>query len=337
LSETGFYNEDTDDDFWGQLGHEDATPTEAPEEPEAVTVDAPEAGFEIGQADPEPEAEVEEPVAEGRARNADGTFAAKEQPEPQEEADASQLQAQIQALEKRLADKDDFAGRLSNELGELRKLQEQALEHAQRPAVSDWDNLIDENPAQAARIAIERGDQFRYQQARQAWEDLAPGAPDLFEQNMRMQQQVAQLEKRFTETTEPMQRTQATQQVASAYVQIKEKYPDFDKLEDAIAEVVETRPLIKRNLTEALNGGSLEEQVAVLEDLYLITAGRRSDTLRGAQTQAAQSTAAEALAAKQDAIVVSATSNATEPAEPKTWWDVAEADEKFRADGWNIS
>jgi hypothetical protein len=328
LSETEFYATDGDDEFWGQLGHEGEAAAEAPAEPEPVAEAAPE------PAD-EPEA-VEEP-AEGRPRNPDGTFAAKEQPEPQEEADASALQAQIQALEKRLADKDDFAGRLSNELGELRKLQEQALEHAQRPQVSDWDSLIEENPEQAARLAIQGGDNYRYQQAREAWNDLAPGAPALFEQGLRMEKQIQDLEARFTQTTQPLQQQQQTQQIAGAYQQIQAKYPDFDKFEDAMAEVVETRPLIKESLTKVLTSGSPEEQVAFLEDLYVLTAGRASDTLQAARTEAAQSFAQETLAAKQDAIVVSATSTAAEPVQAKTWWDVAEADEKRRADGWNIS
>jgi hypothetical protein len=331
LSETEFYATDGDDEFWGQLGHEGEAPTEAPAEPEPVA--------EAAAPEPadEPEA-VEEPAAEDRPRNPDGTFAPKaaEEAAP-EEADASQLQAQIAQLEKRLADKDDFAGRLSNELGELRKLQEQALEHAQRPQVSDWDSLIEESPEQAARLAIQGGDNYRYQQAREAWNDLAPGAPALFEQGLRMEKQIMDLEARFTQTTQPLQQQQQTQQVAQAYQQIQAKYPDFDKFEDAMAEVVETRPLIKESLTKVLTTGSPEEQVAFLEDLYVLTAGRASDTLRAAQTEAAQSFAAETLAAKQDAIVVSATSTAAEPAQAKTWWDVAEANEKRLADGWNIS
>jgi hypothetical protein len=109
LSETEFYATDGDDEFWGQLGHEGEAPTEAPAEPEPVA--------EAAAPEPADEPEAVEEPAEGRPRNPDGTFAAKEQSEPQEEADASALQAQIQALEKRLADKDDFAGRLSNELG----------------------------------------------------------------------------------------------------------------------------------------------------------------------------------------------------------------------------
>jgi hypothetical protein len=330
LSETEFYATDGDDEFWGQLGHEGEAPTEAPAEPEPVA--------EAAAPEPadEPEA-VEEPAAEDRPRNPDGTFAPKEQPTEEAPEDASALQAQIQALEKRLADKDDFAGRLSNELGELRKLQEQALEHAQRPHVSDWDSLIEDNPEQAARLAIQGGDNYRYQQAREAWNDLAPGAPALFEQGLRMEKQIQDLEARFTQTTEPIAARQQTEQVAGAYSAVKEKYPDFDKFEDAMTEIVETRPYVKESLTKVLTSGSPEEQVAFLEDLYVLTAGRASDTLRAAQTEAAQSFAQETLAAKQDAIVVSATSTAAEPAQAKTWWDVAEANEKRLADGWNIS
>jgi hypothetical protein len=334
LSDSEFFGDDPNDDpFWAELGSEGATAEDAAPEAEAVEVEAPEAGFEIEAA---PEA-VEEPAAEGRARNADGTFAAKAEPAEEPEAsDASALQAQIAALEKRLADKDDFAGRLSNELGELRKLQEQALEHASRPQVSDWDSLIDDDPARAAQMALQAGDNYRYQQAREAWNDVAPGAPEVFEQNLRLQKQMADLEQRFTQTAEPLAAQQKTQQVATAYSAIREQYPDFDKFEDAMAEVVETRPLVKRNLAAALQSGDANEQYAVLEDLYLITAGRKSDTLREAQTQAAQSFAEETLKAKQDAVVVSATSTQAEPVQPKTWWDEALADDASRDSGWNV-
>jgi hypothetical protein len=334
LSDSEFFGEDpTDDPFWAELGNEGASEPEAAPE---VAVEAPEAGFEIGRVDEaEPEA-VEEPAAEGRPRNPDGTFAPKAAEEAPEAADAAALQAQIAALEKRLADKDDFAGRLSNELGELRKLQEQALEHASRPQVSDWDSLIDDDPARAAQIALQAGDNYRYQQAREAWNDVAPGAPEVFEQNLRLQKQMADLEQRFTQTAEPLAAQQKTQQVATAYSAIREQYPDFDKFEDAMAEVVETRPLVKRNLAAALQSGDANEQYAVLEDLYLITAGRKSDTLREAQTQAAQSFAEETLKAKQDAVVVSATSTQAEPVQPKTWWDEALADDASRDSGWNV-
>jgi uncharacterized coiled-coil protein SlyX len=334
LSEsTEFYATDGDDEFWAGLGHEEgAATTEAPAEPEPVAEAAPE------PAD-EPEA-VEEPAAEGRARNPDGTFAPKAAEEAVPEEPQDEAQARIAALEKRVADREESLGRQSEELGELRKLRaqmDQLQEHVQRPVVSDWDSLIEDNPEQAARLAIQGGDNYRYQQAREAWNDLAPGAPALFEQGLRMEKQIADLEARFTQTTQPLQQQQQTQQVAQAYQQIQAKYPDFDKFEDAMAEVVETRPLIKESLTKVLTSGSPEEQVAFLEDLYVLTAGRASDTLRAAQTEAAQSFAQETLAAKQDAIVVSATSTAAEPVQAKTWWDVAEADEQRRADGWNIS
>jgi hypothetical protein len=341
LSDSEFFGEDPNDDpFWAELGNEGASEPEATSEPEAVEpVVAERARDESGrfvaksdeaapELSPDPEEAASGAAAEG---NDAGTEAASEAP-----SDASALQAQIAALEKRLADKDDFAGRLSNELGELRKLQEQALEHASRPQVSDWDSLIDDDPARAAQIALQAGDNYRYQQAREAWNDVAPGAPEVFEQNLRLQKQMQELEQRFTQTAEPLAAQQKTQQVATAYSAIREQYPDFDKFEDAMAEVVETRPLVKRNLAAALQSGDAEEQYAVLEDLYLITAGRKSDTLREAQTQAAQSFAEETLKAKQDAVVVSATSTQAEPVQPKTWWDEALADDASRDSGWNV-
>lgn len=326
-----FYSDDgSGDPFWEELGKDEVE----------------------AEASPEPEA-----VADDRPRNPDGTFAPMVADEPAEaveepddvpeavaedvpddpDADAAALKAQIEALEKRLADKDEFNGRLSNELGELRRLQEQIAEQQSRPQVSDWDSLIDDNPARAAQLALQAGNNLAYQQARSAWEDLSPGAPDMFEQNLRLQKQMQELAEQVKATTAPIAEQQRTQQVAQAYALIKEQYPDYDKFEDAMAQAVEARPLLKESLKTVLASGDTEQQFAALEDLYLITAGRATDTLHAEKQKVNQSLAEQSIQARQDAIVVSATSNQAEPPAPKTWWDVAEADEQRRADGWNIS
>jgi hypothetical protein len=56
---------------------------------------------------------------------------------------------------------------------------------------------------------------------------------------------------------------------------VKEKYPDFDDFEDAMGQVLNTRPLMKESLQSVLRSGSVEDQQAALEDLYLLTAGRK--------------------------------------------------------------
>jgi hypothetical protein len=330
-----FYSDNGENDpFWDSMGQQDGSEETAAEEPEAA-------------AD-EPAAEAE-PESEGRARNPDGTFAAKVEDEPveaeepvaeevAEPSDAETLRAQIAQLEKRLADKDEFAGKMSNELGELRKLQEQIAESQSRPHVSDWDSLIDSDPFQAYQLALQSGDQYRISQAREAWNDLAPGVPAMFDANRALYGEVQALQNQVKQTTASQSETQQTQQMAQAYSAIKEKYPDYDKFEDAMAEAVETRPLLKKALTESLASGDANEQYAVLEDLYLVTAGRNSDTLRDAKQQAAQSFAAETLQAKQDAIVASSTSTPVE--EPRSrhddLWALGEEDEAIRSAGWNI-
>ena len=334
-----FYSDDgSGDPFWENLGQEEAPVEASAEETIPETGDAPvaeqgrERDPETGRFLPKSEAASEEP-----AELPPSTETGEPEAAP-DTSDAEALKAQIAALEKRLADKDDFAGRLSNELGELRKLQEQIAENQARPQVSDWESLIDDNPAKAAQIALQAGNNIAYQQARQAWDELAPGAPDLFEQNLRFQKQLADMEAKLHETTAPIAAQQTTQQVAQAYSQIKERYPDWDEFEDAMAQAVETRPLLKESLSKVLSSGDTVQQVAALEDLYLITAGRKSDTLAAETKKVAQSLAEETLQAKQDAVVVSATSAVVE--QPRTrhddLWDVAAADEEARASGWNL-
>lgn len=330
---TEFFGDNGENDpFWEELGREPDVEAEAADEPQAAEDPGGSEEAPVAAADAEPadEAAAEEQAAE-RARDEKGRFA------KQEDTDAAALKAQIEALEKRLADKDDFAGRLSNELGELRKLQEQALEQQSRPQISDWDALIEDNPARAAQVALQAGDGYRYQQARQAWDELAPGAPDLFEHNFRLQKQLDELAAELKQGIAPIAEQQQVATTAAAYKRALEQYPDFDQHEETMQQIVDTNPVLKDALQLAVKSGDQDKQYSALSTIYQLATGRASDTLTAEAKKVAASLAQETLQAKQDAIVVSATSNASEPAQPKTWWDVAEADEQARAAGWNIS
>jgi hypothetical protein len=70
--------------------------------------------------------------------------------------------------------------RQANELGELRARTQQAQ---QQSDMTGWDEVLYDNPAQAAQMALNAAT-GRYMQAREAWEELAPGAPANFESNI---------------------------------------------------------------------------------------------------------------------------------------------------------
>jgi hypothetical protein len=327
-----FYSTDGDDEFWGSLGHEETPGEEAA--PEAETEPAVEAEAEpepVAEAEPEAEAdEQEEPAAE-RPRDEKGRFT---------KAQEDDLQAKIEALEKRVADRENTLGRQSEELGELRKLREQmsALEtQVSRPQVSDWDSLIDNDPARAARIALDAGDGYRYQQAREAWNDLSPGAPDLFEHNLRLEKQLNDLSAEMKQGLAPIAERQQVETTARAYERALKEFPDFDQHEDTMQQIVDENPVLKDALELAVKSGDQDKQYQALSTIYQLASGRATDTLTAERQKVAASLAEETLQAKQDAVVVSATSAPPEPVKPATWWDVAEADEKRRADGWNIS
>jgi hypothetical protein len=191
--------------------------------------------------------------------------------------------------------------RQANELGELRA---RTQYNENQSNLSDWDTILYENPAQAAQLALNAGDRRRYMAAREAWEEVAPGAAANFEQNITLKRELDDLKNQVYQSTEPLHQERELQQVANAYAQVKEKYPDFDDFEDAMGQVLNTRPLMKESLQSVLRNGSTEDQSAALEDLYLLTAGRKRDTLSQAAREAKANLDATAQAQRQAATVV---------------------------------
>jgi len=264
----------------------------APEEPAAVEPDA------------APEEEAAEPEADP-----DGT---EEDTGPEPELDPAALQAELAQLQAKLAEKDLMIGRQSEEVGEIRQLREQMAviqEQQQRPQVSDWDSLIDDDPARAAQLALQAGNGVAYEQAKRAWEEYSPGAPAIYEQGMRLQHRLDQLEGRLEQTTAPLQQQQAQTQIAGVYEAVRKQYPDFDQFESAMSQLIDTRPMLKDMFAKVVQQGSPDEQFAYLEDLHALASGRKADTLREAAKEVARDHATETLRAKQEAQVASASAN----------------------------
>jgi hypothetical protein len=296
--------------FWATLeGAQVAAPADTdPAEEEAAEgtpadPPAPAEGEEGAEEEaPAADEEGQGDVEDDESGAEDGSAEPDDAPEPSpEEQRLAEIQARLELAERRINEKDEFINRQANELGELRGRQSQ---FEQQSSMSGWEEVLDENPAQAAELALNAGDQRRYMIAREAWEEISPGAPRNFEQNITLARELDQLKSQLQSTTAPLQARAEIEQVASAYAQVKETYPDYDDHEDAMAQIMNTRPLMKESLQSVLRNGSVEEQRAALEDLYTLATGRRRDTLKDAERAAAATLAATTSAAKKEAAVV---------------------------------
>lgn len=309
---TGIFEEESAEDraFWENPSGPPAAPAgvdpdefrasqavEAPPAPE----DQPDESAEEAPAEDPPAEEggQEDPPDDGA-----GAESGDEEPAPVQEPAAKEVQelaSRVAAYEKRVADQVEMINRQANELGELRA---RTQYNENQSNLSDWDTILYENPAQAAQLALNAGDRRRYMAAREAWEEVAPGAAANFEQNITLKRELDDLKNQVYQSTEPLHQERELQQVANAYAQVKEKYPDFDDFEDAMGQVLNTRPLMKESLQSVLRNGSTEDQSAALEDLYLLTAGRKRDTLSQAAREAKANLDATAQAQRQAATVV---------------------------------
>jgi hypothetical protein len=225
--------------------------------------------------------------------------------------DPSQIAEAYEYLESR-------AGRQGQELGDLRKLVEDKFEsleqQQQRPQVSDWDSLIDDNPARAYQVALQNGDQYHAQAARQAWDDLAPGSPDMYDANRFMYGKISELENRLTETTQPIQQQARENELAAAYQTARDKYTDWDAREQAMKQAVEASPFTRSLIVNALESGDYDQKVEALDTLYKLTAGPVDPAnLRAAAKDIARVQAEENQRAKEAAMVASGTAAVDPP------------------------
>lgn len=295
---TEFYEQSDDLDFWENMGDQpeaqeaEATPVDegTPAE-EVVAAETP-----VVASDGEETETVEE--TQGRPRDENGRFI-KAEPEVD-------YRAELEALQQRLAAKDEFNGRLSNELGELRKQIQEGFSKPQAP--SSWDDLIEENPAQAVAQAYDlykAGDpaaEFNMRRAAQAWEEISPGAPALWAENVRLRQETEQRFAQIEQRTQPVVQQTEDQARARAYLAVKAKHSDIEQHVEAMQQVSTKFPA----LVTAIESGSPQEAEQGWEALYLLAKAGKADTLQ----QTAQEVARNALdgeqRVRQEAAVASA-------------------------------
>jgi hypothetical protein len=304
---------------------------------------------------PETEAAPEKP------RDDQGRFAKTEpeQPEPEPEADATpepeaaepettpepglilgkfknadELAAAYQELE-------SFKGRQSSEISDLRRALEERFatleQQAARPAApSSWEDLIDDNPAAATKLAYEHGDTVAMQRAARAWEDVAPGAPELWAETVRLRSEMNTRLAAYDEALGPV-RAQADASVLQDGVRrLTGAYPEIGEFlaSDEFARLADQIPLAKKALTE----GAPDEVVSAIETVYLIHRGRASDNLKDTAREVARTAAEEAQTMREEAFVASATATTAAPRASKAdeyaaGWDDTDA---LFDNGWNV-
>ena len=276
-----------------------------------------------------PEQPAEEPAAEEPAAEAaPEEEAAPEIEDPILSDYLSRFDGDQLAALKKAAHEDALRGQQAQELGDLRsRIQEWEAwgQQVQQPqfGATDWDSMIEENPAQAAKLAASQRNQYAYQKAVQAWDELAPGAPEVWAQNLVLQQQMHEL---VSATRE--------REGAAAVADLQNKYPDFNDMADTMQQIAPEYPYE----LQALASDDPRVVAKAVESLYLKAKGLRTDTLSArAQEIARKQTEAE-LQAREEASVASATRSHGEPPPTREeklsegWY----ADEDRLSSGWNI-
>jgi len=298
----------------------------------------------------EPPAAVEAPVETAappdepatRARDERGRFVAQEAEDAGEQPPDRYKteEARNRAREEKLL----LFDRQANELGEVRKQNEQLLQllQMQQQAAPLDEYAVEENPAAAAQQALETGNARMYEQVMRQWHDLDPSAATMFGMIKQYEYQRWLDRQAFDQLAQPVQQQQYLGTLASAWSDLQRSYPDLDQHRDAIAsEANRIQAMTGRNLvTEMINSGDPSQTREALETLYLRARARGSDTLVQAATEAAREAAQQSQRARDEAVVTSAT--ATEQAVPVSsadrlaaQWDAK--DRLFSAEnGWNI-
>jgi hypothetical protein len=266
---------------------EAATTEENPPE-EGLPVE-PEPGFEVveGQeqaAAEEGTAEPEEPLIGGKFKSTEDLLEAYEHVEA-------------------------YAGRMAWERDQaLREAQTVQQAPPQQTSEPDWDSLIEDRPAVAAQHALQTGNQHRLTQALQAWNEVSPGAPELWLENKRMQAELQEVRTIAQAGSETSRGFRTREEVAAAYNEMVQRYPDFENLRDGLAkEVALLAQGGNPGIANMLENGTHEQRIRILDQLYHAARSRSIKDMDQVARRAAQVHAEETAKAKAGAMVTSAT------------------------------
>jgi hypothetical protein len=262
---------------------------------------------------------------------------------------AEELQVRLAAAEARLEEKDNFIGRQSGEVGELRQavndLQAQVTAAQAQPptqapaAIQITQELIEESPARAAQAALDQGDQASLERVFEHWKDPVMGDPfaaatwlndkKLEQQQKAFDERLAATQKQFETATAPLAATAAESAEDRAWVQafdvVKGQHPDLFAVDPETGQSTAER-LIAAAVTvpeyavykELLQTGDSSSKAAALSALYALDRLGNPQAVQAQLEQAAQEAAAEAAAAIAGAGVITSQSTAGQGTELKT-------------------
>ena len=316
----------------GQFDQEaPAADAEGTTEPEAV------GDPEVAPAEVVENAEEEKPE---RARDEKGRFAREEPAEPElilgKFKSTEDLVESYRQLEARLG--QTAAER--QELNELRQLMEDRFNQVQQQVNQprhDFESLIEQNPAQAAMLAYQANDQYALRRAAEAWEEISPGAPALWVQNIEMQRRLDALDQRL----QPLQENQQERSFARGLREVEQEFGPLPEI-IARAEQANIPNETAQLLLHTIQNGTPDQQVGAIKTLALLSApqaGPQADNLGETARAIAREQAQEADRAVAEAAVASASQTRPEPAAPKgladRLWDAWEQDEAPRRDGYS--
>lgn len=299
------------------------------------------------------EESAEAPATESRPRDPEtGRFTAQEQaqeqepaPEAPQETPAEETPSPDDPIQKLLAkyggderkaleaalEAQRTIGSLNQELGTLRERAGRADQYEQylrqlQAQPQDWDEMIEERPDEAAMRAFayaqQTNDWRNYQRAAEAWNEVAPGAPLIWEQQQQLLAQAARIE-------EYVQQQTLGQKIAEVENQI-------GTLDESLVEVLPRFPFIARMLADPQ--AAPEQKAEALLALGLAKRGLDTGTLAQQAQETARKLAEDEQRAVDEASVITATR--TNPQQPKSaaaliseeWWE----DERRSNEGWNL-
>lgn len=294
---------DADSFNWGTLTSADAAPAEG-------------SPAEVDITPTEVEGEAATAPDDGRPRNPDGTFAKKE-PEPEADPEIDAILGKYGTTEKALkalAESQSYIGQLHQTQGELQAQLAELTQAIRTPRPQqNFETLLETDPQQAALYALQAGDRHGYERAKSEWNELAPGAPAIWEQNLQLQNKMAELEQRVQGVQQPIAEQQNLRVVAAAYQSVQQANPDFDSLQPVMSQIVgEIAESGYDWISPALDSGDQRAATVALKQLVELARARAGGNLQDQARQAAQEHVAATEQAKREAIVASASSSMSE-------------------------
>jgi hypothetical protein len=274
-------------------------------------------------------AEAEAAPADGeRARNPDGTFAAKERPADEAEPAADDFYVgryrDREEAERGISEKDRTTNEALQRAADAERraaeleayYNQQAAQQQQQPTVpQNFESILEDDPVRAAQIAYDARDPYAWKAARDAWDELSPGTPDTWLNQRRLEERQAYFEQQQQQANAPLMEQIAERQTNEIVRNFNERNPWFQGITDD-----ELVPVIQSNEQLARMAGTGDpSQIAQV----LFIAGHevlQQRLARDGQTQStiqdiARTQAQEAQRAREDAFVASSqTATAQEPA-----------------------